>query len=327
MISPPRKTSTGLILLAVLGLLLLLLTAAQPVRAGQPYGGPIFDAMTQVDETMDMDEIISQIQAAGVNKVAVFARSRKTLGQNEEIPWELRKRRPEIFVLGAPKYFQLYMDLDEKYIAATIQGIKKQGYRFVGEILYTHGDKTGGEQTARGERYVDPLGPGTAKLLTLLKPLRIPLMTHWEAYDWQRDWPRFHKLYQDHPEQVFIIPHMAFASPEQVETILSSHPNVYMTISKKLRRVVFFSDPAKSRKLGSGFWDEGHKLNPEWRKVLLKHSNRLLFGTDTIRARKWKRYGKKIKLMRRLAGQLPAQAARAICFDNARRVFGLAKGQ
>ena len=69
-------------------------------------------------------------------------------------------------------------------------------------------------------------------------------MTHWEVYAWERDWPRFSKLYDAYPKQLFIIPHMAFGSPQQVETILSRHPNVYMTLSKKLKTKEGFSDSA-----------------------------------------------------------------------------------
>lgn len=34
-------------------------------------------------------------------------------------------------------------------------------YRVVGEIMYAHGDKVGGEVTVSGERYIDPLGAGS----------------------------------------------------------------------------------------------------------------------------------------------------------------------
>ena len=61
-------------------------------------------------------------------------------------------------------------------------------------------------------------------------------MTHWEFYNWDRDFPKFSKIFNEFPEVTFIIPHMGFGSINQIDTILSSHPNVYMTISKSLKK-------------------------------------------------------------------------------------------
>ncbi len=74
-------------------------------------------------------------------------------------------------------------------------GIRDKGYRFVGETLYSHADKSHDETTVTGERYVDPSLPGTAALLKALGGLGVPLLTHWEVYGWERDWPRFDVLY------------------------------------------------------------------------------------------------------------------------------------
>jgi hypothetical protein len=71
------------------------------------YQGPLFDAMSQIDEKVDMNRAISRVRAAGVSKLALFARSRKSLHQNEQSVIALAKRNPDLIVLGAPKYFQL----------------------------------------------------------------------------------------------------------------------------------------------------------------------------------------------------------------------------
>lgn len=310
--------------IALLSLICLLF----PVRpdtawSGQSYQGPVFDAMGQLDETMDLKEVVTQLRSAGVVKFAVFARSRKWLGQMETELLQLRERHPDLMVLGAPKYFKLSHDLDRRYIRTTVEGIAKHGYRFVGEILYSHADKSDGKQTTRGETHVDPSAPGTAELLKRLAPLKVPLMTHWEVYDWQRDWPRFHRLYATHPDQKFIIPHMAFGSPEQVETILSQHPNVYMTISKKFKRTRLFSNSNLAARTGSGFLDKDGQLDPEWRRILIAYSDRLMFATDVIRGHKWSGYTRKVKKMRKLAKWLPAKAADNIFLKTALRVYGV----
>ena len=82
-------------------------------------------------------------------------------------------------------------------------------------------------------------------------------MTHWEVYEWERDWPRFSKIYSEHRDIIFIIPHMAFGHPNQVDEILSLHPNVYMTISKKEKDLLYrqmiaeLSTPAEKKEIMS----------------------------------------------------------------------------
>jgi hypothetical protein len=136
-----------------------------------PYAGSLFDAMTQIDEREDMAAMVERVRAAGIERMALFARSRKSLGHNEDKVLALRARWPDFLVLGAPKYFLLDGDLDDDYIDATLSGVQEHRYAFIGEVLYTHGDKSHGETTARGERQVDPAAPGTAKLLAGLARL------------------------------------------------------------------------------------------------------------------------------------------------------------
>lgn len=289
-----------------------------------PYDGALFDAMTQIDEriSMSMSEAMAQVKAAGIAKVALFARSRKWLGQNEDDVLALAREFPALVIIGAPKYFQLRDDLDQDYIEATIAGIKTHGYAFVGEILYSHADKSHGKQTARGERYVDPLAPGTARFLARLKPLRVPLMTHWEVYDWARDWPRFSRLYAAWPEQIFIIPHMGFGKAAQMRAILERHPNVVVTLSKKEKDQRSMS-AEKTRKIGRAVIDGCGALKPEWRNLLNRFSDRVLFATDAHKNHRWNIYGKSVRRQRRILGQLSPKIAARIAYKNAQRVYGV----
>jgi len=287
------------------------------------YDGYLFDAMAQIDGTVDMDKAMHRVQNAGVDKIALFARSRAFLGENENTLIQLRDRYPNLIILGSPKYFLMRDDLDNVYIEATINGIVKKRYRFVGEILYTHGDKSRGEQTSQGERYINPLNNRTTIFLTKLAATDVPVMTHWEVYAWQHDWPRFSRVYSSHPKINFIIPHMAFGSPKQVDMIFSRNPNVYMTISKKLNAKDGFSDVTKQSKLGSSILDDKGILRDEWSSILIKYQDRILFATDAHKAHRWKEYGKEVKRYLKLANQLPVEVARKISYLNAEKLYGV----
>ena len=288
----------------------------------EPYDGPLFDAMSQIDETVDMDRAIRGVREAGVGKLALFARSRKRLHQNEQAVLNLAARNPDLIVLGAPKYFQLSGDVSRDYIRATVKGIETHGYKFIGELLYTHGDKKSGKRYAAGERYVDPSKPGTTRLMEAIAPLSVPLMTHWEPYAPKRDFPRFHALYSAWPNQVFLLPHMGFASPEQVDEFLGRHPNLYALMSKKERRLRDFVDPAKLEKIGSAMLD-GESLRPEWKALLVKYQDRILFATDPHMRKLWRKYGEVVARQRLVLGQLPRTVAEKIAYRNAEKVYGV----
>tara|TARA_Y100001934_G_scaffold4077_1_gene5823 strand:+ start:4151 stop:5122 length:972 start_codon:yes stop_codon:yes gene_type:complete len=287
------------------------------------YGGLIFDAMAQIDERTDFFKAIKKVRKSGVSKLALFARSRKYLGQNEDEVLELRNSHKDLIILGSPKYFLLRDDLDEDYISTTLENIIKYNYLFIGEILYTHADKSHGEQTLRGERYVDPLQPGTKKFFNELSRFNIPVMTHWEVYNWERDWPRFSKIYSKYRDLKFIIPHMAFGHPHQVEKILSVNPNVYMTISKKEKDQRSYSDRNKASKLGPGFLDSSKMLRKSWALIFDKYQDRLLFATDAHKRPRWKKYRKIIRIYRKILGQLPRPIAEKVAYKNAANLYGV----
>ncbi len=288
-----------------------------------PYAGSLFDAMTQIDEREDMAAMVERVRAAGIERMALFARSRKSLGHNEDKVLALRARWPDFLVLGAPKYFLLDGDLDDDYIDATLSGVQEHRYAFIGEVLYTHGDKSHGETTARGERQVDPAAPGTAKLLAGLARLGrpVPFMTHWEVYAWDRDWARFSTLYASAPQQTFIVPHMAFGSVEQMRQLMRASSNVVLTTSKKEHDKGGYSDAEKAASLGDGFLDACGRLKAKWRDFMVEYADRVMFATDAHKTHRWNTYAELVATARRWLGQLPPDAASSIAWRNAHKLY------
>jgi hypothetical protein len=102
--------------------------------------------------------------------------------------------------------------------------VRNGTYKFVGEILYTHGDKPDHRPTKNGDIFVNPLGAGTKALLTQLASSNVPVLTHFEAWAWDRDRANFDKLYAAWPQQRFVLPSLAYGSPDKTEALLSAHP-------------------------------------------------------------------------------------------------------
>jgi hypothetical protein len=303
---------------------------SNPLRAEEcaslpsPYAGAIFDANVQTWNP-SIQGLIDNAAKADVERVALFANSRAGGSATVDAVLAAKQTSPSLIVAGAPKIgFIFGNDLPTKYPSSTLADIKNGTYSFIGEILYTHGDKPDHPPTPRGEVTVDPLAPGTTLLLNGLRGKTVPLLTHWEAWAWERDWPRFDKLYANWPQQRFVLPSLAYGSPEQADTILSTHRNVWGIISRLVDGRYRFVDPAKQAKLGKPMFDKCGSLLPEWRAVLLKHSDRLVYGSDEYSnaGRAWDEYPRIIARYRQIAGQLPTDVAQRISWDNAAPLYG-----
>ena len=61
--------------------------------------------MAQLDKKPGFNKSIERVKKAGVTKIALFARSRKSLGEHEEDLIRLQQNNKTLVVLGAPKYF------------------------------------------------------------------------------------------------------------------------------------------------------------------------------------------------------------------------------
>ncbi len=298
-----------------------------------PYDGPIFDASVQSWDP-GIDQLLNVLPGTGVQHIALFANGRLSnrgrvapgIAARRAAVLALARAHPDLIVLGAPKIgFIEGGDLPSDYVADTIAGVADGTYRFVGEILYTHGDKPDHPPTQTGDVYVDPLAEGTTRLLEGLKSHPVPLMTHWEAWAWQRDWPRFDKLYGAWPAQRFVVSSLVYGSPDKAETILSSHRNVWGIISRVVDGRYTFVDPAKQAMLGPSMFDACGVLRDDWRAVLIRHADRLMYGSDAYATPRagWDLYPGIIARYRRIAGQLPPDVARRISWDTAAALYGV----
>jgi hypothetical protein len=65
------------------------------------------------------------------------------------------------------------------------------------------------------------------------------------------------------------------------------------------------------------------QLCPEWRALILKHPSRFLIGSDTWVNQRWQYYESLMTGYRQWLGDLPADVARKVAWENGTRMFGL----
>lgn len=291
----------------------------EPVKPSR-YSGPLFDAMAQI-ESDKHDAVVSALKDTGIYRMALFARQhRKRNGEATVLA--LKREFPEQIVMGTAKPFSEREDLSDEFLKRIETCLKDPRYQFIGEIMFAHADKSHGEQTLEGERYVAAGGKNVYRLLAAVEKKGVPVMVHWEVYNWERDAPQFRALLSAFPKVTFIWPHAGFASSEQVDQVLSSYPNMVVTLSKKESDQRALSSAEKEEVLGGGIVDECGNLLPDWRALIEKCPDRFMFATDAHKDFRWKKYNKIVERWRMILGQLPDRTAQMLAWRNAERVYG-----
>jgi hypothetical protein len=64
-------------------------------------------------------------------------------------------------------------------------------------------------------------------------------------------------------------------------------------------------------------------LCPEWRALILKYPGRFLIGSDTWVNQRWQYYEETMRAYRTWLGELPADVANKVAWDNGAALFGL----
>ena len=302
------------------------------------YNGPIFDAMGQINSNVSGEHIIKVMKKTGVYRLALFGRYQQEKdGRKHTI--DIAKKYPEQIVLGTYKRMDQRDDLTTPFVKDTIDEVNA-GAKFIGELHYVHADKQHviefKEKNLTGERYVNCLSPNSRSLMDWLRGRNIPVMVHWENYNWERDWPDFNVLFSDYPDVNFIIPHCAYTDDAHANEILNRHKNVYMTISKKdmfhFRKIWLnkygdwvgrysLKSKEKQKRLESSFLETNGKIKRDWLALINRWQDQIMFGTDCHTIAAWENYPEIIDVWREILAQLPEHICEKIAYKNAEKLY------
>jgi hypothetical protein len=112
-------------------------------------------------------------------------------------------------------------------------------------------------------------------------------------------------LFETRPDLKIIWAHAGFNDPAPVVgQMLDRHANLWAELSYRARDI-----------------KPGETLDPEWEKVLIRHADRFVIGTDTWEISRWHDYELLIAEHRSWLGKLPHDAAEKIAYKNAERLL------
>jgi hypothetical protein len=269
--------------------------------AAADYTGPLFDTHlhynVEAQQPHPLADVLARMKRNGVK--AIVANSRPNDG-TKALAASPQTREAGVTVVPFVRLYRNRADYDnwfrDESISAMVRaelagGTAAGPYRGLGEFhLYDSANAN---------------GPVARKLMALADEKGLALLAHVDdvAID---------LLMANTPSKGMTVrlvwAHTGIGGPpvSRVEQLLARYPMLLGELSYR-----------------PGLTCEGGKLCPEWRALILKYPGRFMIGSDTWVNERWDQYDELMKGYRVWLGDLPADVARKIAWDNAAGLFGV----
>jgi hypothetical protein len=265
------------------------------------YSGPLFDAHLHYNEEAQsphpLPDVLARLQRNGVK--AIVANSRPNDG-TKALAASPAVREAGIAVVPFVRLYRNRADYDNWFRDESIytmvqtelaRGTAAGPYKGLGEFhLYDSGNAN---------------GPVAKKLMALAEEKNLAVLAH-------VDDTAIDLLMANTPSRgqklrlIWAHTGIGGAPVARVDQLLARYPLLMGELSYR-----------------PGLTCDGGKLCPEWRALLLKYPGRFLIGSDTWVNQRWQYYDELMKGYRTWLGDLPADVARRIAWDNGAALFGL----
>jgi hypothetical protein len=264
------------------------------------YSGPLFDAHLHYNDEAQsphpLSDVLARMQRNGVK--AIIANSRPNDG-TKALASAPQTRDAGVTVVPFVRLYRNRADYDnwfrDESIYEMVQGELARGtaagpFRGLGEFhLY---DSTNAN------------GPVAQKLMALAEEKQLAVLAH-------VDDAAIDLLMANTPSKgrnvrlIWAHTGIGGTPPARVDQLLARYPLLMGELSYR-----------------PGLTCEGGKLCPEWRELLLKYPTRFMIGSDTWVNQRWLYYDELMNAYRAWLGDLPAESARRIAWDNGAGLFG-----
>ena len=304
------------------------LTMASSARATDL---PIIDAHSQADQNIGFDEIIKRMDEAGVSRTILKLRGRR---QPEELAAFASIHPDRITPAVRTKGI---MDRRRKeFLELFRKQMRMPQFGAMGEVLMWHAEKRKAK-VVRGDGTIGPPPkvvylpdhPRVQSVLAATIKRGWPFVAHIEFTNIPTEAERtefmakFEELLHQHPEHPFLLNNMGYLQANFVKRLIKEHPNIYFIPS--------WTNPVALKvDAGQPFVNmfEGTSLIPEWRELIVGHSDRFVFGLDIVMAGHWRKlYVPQVAVWRKALKELPNDVAHAVSHGNAERLWRLPPAQ
>ena len=144
--------------------------------------------------------------------------------------------------------------------------------------------------------------PQMARYFAMMEDHGLILQPHAEAWVVQA-------LFAKKPGLRILWAHAGFYEPASVVgKMMDRYPNLWADLSYRAQAIM-----------------PGGGIDPGWRKILVRHADRFMIGTDTWAVDRWHEYRGLIGEHRTWLAKLPADVAERIAYKNAEKLFGIGR--
>ena len=267
---------------AFLWVLLFLASAPGPAAAGEL---PIFDAHMHYSqsawEVLSPEDVVKMMKKLDIIGALVSSTP-------DEGTQKLIKAAPDR-VIGGFRPYRESNDLGRWYEKAELvpyseKRLRSGRHRVFGEV-HLYGPEN--LQT-----------PQMVRFFSMMEEHGLILQPHTEAWV-------VRALFAKKPDLTILWAHAGFSEPASVVgKMLNRYPNLWAELSYRAQDIM-----------------PGGEIDPGWRKVLVRHADRLMIGTDTWTVDRWHEYRGLIGEHRRWLAKLPPEVAEKIAHKNAERLL------
>ena len=262
--------------------LLFLASAPGPAAAGEL---PIFDAHMHYSqsawEVLSPEDVVKMMKKLDIIGALVSSTP-------DEGTQKLIKAAPDR-VIGGFRPYRESNDLGRWYEKAELvpyseKRLRSGRHRVFGEV-HLYGPEN--LQT-----------PQMVRFFAMMEEHGLILQPHTEAWV-------VRALFAKKPDLTILWAHAGFSEPASVVgKMLNRYPNLWAELSYRAQDIM-----------------PGGEIDPGWRKVLVRHADRLMIGTDTWAVDRWHEYQGLIGEHRRWLAKLPPEVAEKIAHKNAERLL------
>jgi hypothetical protein len=277
----------------------------------------LFDAMMQVANDMPVDSIPAVMKQEGIRCGFLFGRR----AGGREMAEKVYAAFPKHFILGTFKLIDWWRERPEDFISEIEKDLSKGSYLGIGEIHIRYNEKTNDNM---GGYVKSADSPHVFRVAELARKFNVVLYVHLEATHLEQDLEPFKRLLQTFRDVRFVWSHAGWADAELVGALLTQHPNLWVTLSRRLPSDGFLKVSELESKIAPNIFSDykAGKLSPEWSSLIVRHSERMMFATGSNRPMLYQQmFGEYTQIFRQALSSLPEKTARDIGYRTAAKLF------
>lgn len=282
-----QKIGIFLVILICVPAIFLLMSGSEPM-----YDGLMVDAHEHVGVWSSVEDLISQMDAANIEKVVLFG-GPEVLSAHQTYPDRI------IPFMQFDYYYPGYTAENSETVELVREGLEN-GFVGVGEILLRWGPQY---------RNIQADNPVMLQIADVAAEYGVPLNIHQSSTYLSE----FENLLNHNENTIIIWAHCGKAEPSVIREMLENHKNLYADLSSLTP--TFLSQSSRPVLTLNG------EIDPDWKALLEDYPDRFMFGGDKQTWGASSFLKEETGYFRRVLGQLDREVAENIAYKNMLRLL------